>query len=75
MAQLTMFEPFPMKQQFILNCLLTVSQSRLDVKEMLGVYLVLSAGIIISIVVVAVEIWWQRSLGKKMKSFVADKKR
>jgi len=52
-----------------------VSQSRLDVKEMLGVYLVLSAGVIISVIVVGLEIWWQKSLGKKVKSYFLEKKR
>lgn len=52
-----------------------VSQSRLDVKEMLGVYLVLSAGIVIAVLVVGVEIWWKKSLGKTMKTFFAAKKR
>eukprot|EP00795_Rhopilema_esculentum_P008539 gene8539-14539_t len=52
-----------------------VSQSRLDVKEMLGVYLVLSAGIVISVIMVGVEIWWKKSLGKKFKAFVEKRKR
>lgn len=66
---------FHLKKLRVFPCLVAVSQSRLDVKEMLGVYLVLSVGIVISVIVVGVEIWWKKSLGKTVKTFFASNMR
>ena len=52
-----------------------MSQTRLDVKEMLGVYMVLSAGIFLSIVAVGGEIWWSKGLGEKIKGRIKSFKK